>query len=249
MDILDHSSVPLYDPLLALAVVYDGGSRSDGARAGGVGLQTFRDWVLRFNAAGPTGLVDGKAPGQAPRLDQAQRDELARLIEDGPIPAVHGVVRWRLSDLAQWVMERSIAPRSASRHSAGICERWATANCRPGRAITRRTAKPWRHFKKTSLRRLAEITARDAPGKPIEVWFRGRSQDRPEEQDHAPLGQARQQAVSAVRPTHGIDVHLRRDLPRARRRRRLRTAVVQQHDDGPAPRRDFAGRFARCTRR
>ena len=75
--------------LLALAVVYDGGSRSDGARAGGVGLQTFRDWVLRFNAAGPTGLVDGKAPGQAPRLDQAQRDELARLIEDGPVPAVH----------------------------------------------------------------------------------------------------------------------------------------------------------------
>ena len=39
--------------LLALAVVYGGGSRSDGARAGGVGLQTFRDWVLRLNAAGP----------------------------------------------------------------------------------------------------------------------------------------------------------------------------------------------------
>ena len=36
--------------LLALALVYDGGSRSAGARAGGVGLQTFRDWVLRFNA-------------------------------------------------------------------------------------------------------------------------------------------------------------------------------------------------------
>jgi len=106
--------------LLALAVVYDGGSRSsDGARAGGVGLQTFRDWVLRFNAAGPTGLVDGKPPGQAPRLDQAQRDELARLIEDGPIPAVHGVVRWRLSDLAQWVMERyrtSVSEQTLSRY-------------------------------------------------------------------------------------------------------------------------------------
>ena len=54
--------------LLALALVYDGGSRSEGARAGGVGLQTFRDWVLRFNAAGPDGLVNGKAPGQTPRL-------------------------------------------------------------------------------------------------------------------------------------------------------------------------------------
>ena len=46
--------------LLALAVVYDGGLRRDGAEAGGVGLQTFRDWVLRFNADGPAGLVDGK---------------------------------------------------------------------------------------------------------------------------------------------------------------------------------------------
>ena len=105
--------------LLALAVVYDGGLRSDGAEAGGVGLQTFRDWVLRFNADGPAGLVNGKAPGQAPRLDQAQQGELAQLVEAGPIPAVHGVVRWRLCDLAQWVMETyrtSISEQTLSRY-------------------------------------------------------------------------------------------------------------------------------------
>ena len=39
--------------LLALAEIFDGGSRSDAARIGGVGLQTIRDWVLRFNAKGP----------------------------------------------------------------------------------------------------------------------------------------------------------------------------------------------------
>ena len=110
--------------LVALALVYDGGSRSAGARAGGVGLQTFRDWVLRFNAVGPAGLVDGKAPGQAPRLDQTQRRELAQLVEDGPIPAVHGVVRWRLSDLAEWVMENYRASISEQTLS-GICARWA----------------------------------------------------------------------------------------------------------------------------
>src|ERR1700690_4068473 len=49
--------------LLALAEIFDGGSRSDAARIGGVGLQTIRDWVLRFNAKGPEGLKDGKAPG------------------------------------------------------------------------------------------------------------------------------------------------------------------------------------------
>ncbi len=49
--------------LLAVAEIFDGGSRSDAARIGGVGLQTIRDWVLRFNAKGPEGLKDGKARG------------------------------------------------------------------------------------------------------------------------------------------------------------------------------------------
>ena len=55
--------------LLALAEIYDGGARSDAARIGGVGLQVIRDWVLRFNADGPNGLIDRKAPGQPPKLN------------------------------------------------------------------------------------------------------------------------------------------------------------------------------------
>ena len=73
--------------LLALAAVYDGGSRGDAARIGDVGLQTVRDWVLRFNAVGPDGLVDRKALGQTPKLNDAQRQALARIVESGPIPA------------------------------------------------------------------------------------------------------------------------------------------------------------------
>jgi transposase len=104
--------------LLALAAIYDGGSRGDAARIGSVGLQTVRDWVLRFNAAGPHGLVDGKAPGQRPKLNEAQRETLARVVESGPIPAVHGVVRWRLIDLAWWIWDEfgiSIAKQTLSR--------------------------------------------------------------------------------------------------------------------------------------
>ena len=82
--------------LLALAAIYDGGSRTDAARIGDVGLQTVRDWVLRFNARGPAGLLDGKAPGNRPKLDDAQRRALAEIVERGPIPAIHEVVRWRL---------------------------------------------------------------------------------------------------------------------------------------------------------
>jgi transposase len=91
--------------LLALAAIYDGGLRGDAARIGSVGLQTVRDWVLRFNGTGPDGLVDGKAPGQTPRLNKAQRQALVGIVESGPIPAVHGIVRWRLIDLAQWVWD------------------------------------------------------------------------------------------------------------------------------------------------
>ncbi len=91
--------------LLALAEIYDGGRRTDAARIGGVGLQVIRDWVLRFNADGPESLIDGKAWGQPPKLNCDQRQALARLVEDGPIPAIHGVVRWRLRDLAQWIWE------------------------------------------------------------------------------------------------------------------------------------------------
>ena len=59
--------------LLALAEVYNGGTRTDAARIGGVGLQTIRDWVLAFNRKGPAGLVNGKAPGQPSKLNDDQR--------------------------------------------------------------------------------------------------------------------------------------------------------------------------------
>ena len=91
--------------LLALAEVYDGGSRGDAARIGGTQLQTVRDWVLRFNEHGPEGLIDGKAKGQTPKLNDEQRRALAEIVESGPTPAIHGVVRWRVKDLVQWVWE------------------------------------------------------------------------------------------------------------------------------------------------
>src|SRR5436190_16499414 len=91
--------------LLALAEIYDGGSRTKAARIGGVGLQTLRDWVVRFNARGPEGLIDGKAPGNTCKLNDSQRQAVAEMVENGPTPAIHGVVRWRLKDLTLWIWE------------------------------------------------------------------------------------------------------------------------------------------------
>lgn len=91
--------------LLALAAIYDGARRTEAAAIGGVTLQIVRDWVMKFNARGPDGLIDRKAPGQPPKLNDAHRAALKTAIESGPIPAVDGVVRWRLIDLCHWIWE------------------------------------------------------------------------------------------------------------------------------------------------
>jgi len=92
--------------LLALAVICEGGSRTEAARVGGVTLQIVRDWVLRFNAEGPPGLIDRRAPGKAPLLQAQHRAALAAAVEAGPKPYLDGVVRWRLVDLVQWLWDR-----------------------------------------------------------------------------------------------------------------------------------------------
>ena len=85
--------------LLAIAAVLDGASRKDAAKIGGMDRQTLRDWVIRFNEQGVDGLINIPSPGVPPKLGKTHRAFLARLVEEGPIPAVHGVVRWRACDL------------------------------------------------------------------------------------------------------------------------------------------------------
>jgi hypothetical protein len=51
-------------------------------------------------------------------LNDTHRAALAEIIESGPMPAVHGVVRWRLIDLCQWIFEEfrlTIAKQTLSR--------------------------------------------------------------------------------------------------------------------------------------
>lgn len=103
--------------LLAVALILDGGSRSDAAKVAGVTLQIVRDWVLRFNEGGADGLATRKAPGRAAILNDEQRARLAVIVEAGPIPAAHGVVRWRLADLAQRIWDEFAL--SVTRHTLG----------------------------------------------------------------------------------------------------------------------------------
>jgi hypothetical protein len=45
---------------------------------------------------------------------------LARTVEDGPMPAIHGVVRWRIIDLCQWLFEEFGICASVSQNCSRI---------------------------------------------------------------------------------------------------------------------------------
>ena len=92
--------------LLAIAAVCDGMDRDAAARIGGMDRQTLRDWVHRFNAEGPDGLVDRKPSGRPPKLSLEQKAALWALVEAGPDPQIDGVARWRCVDLKRVLGQR-----------------------------------------------------------------------------------------------------------------------------------------------
>src|SRR4051794_11434363 len=89
-----------------LALVLEGASREEAARAAGMDRQTLRDWVHRYDAEGLAGLRDRPRSGRKPRLTPGQEAELAAAVERGPDPDRDGVVRWRRIDLKALIETR-----------------------------------------------------------------------------------------------------------------------------------------------
>ena len=82
--------------LLAIAAALDGASREDAAKIGG---------SIRYNDQGPDGLINIPSPGPPAKLDAEHKVFRSRIVDEGPIPAVHGVVRWRACDLIMLLHE------------------------------------------------------------------------------------------------------------------------------------------------
>jgi transposase len=144
--------------LLALAAIYEGATRTEAARIGGVTVQIVRDWVVKFNAHGPEGLVNRKPPGQPSKLTNTHRAALQAIVEQGPIPAIHGVARWRLVDLIAWLWEEfrlSIAKQTLSRELRAMNYRKLSARPRhhakneAAAAAFKKTSRPvWRSLRR-----------------------------------------------------------------------------------------------------
>ena len=96
------------EPATSIAGCGEGwnGPRSGAAKVGGMDRQTLRDWVHRFNALGPEGLIDNWTQGPKPRLSAGQMAEFAKIVEAGPDREKDGVVRWRRIDLKRVIAER-----------------------------------------------------------------------------------------------------------------------------------------------
>ncbi len=94
-------------------------------------------------------------------MTEEHRAALARMIEDGPVPAVHGVVRWRLVDLCQWAFEEyrvTVSVQTMSRELRSMGYRKLSA--RPRHHA--QAANAVEDFKKASLRAWKRSRARRA---------------------------------------------------------------------------------------
>ena len=99
--------------------------RRDAADRSRLGDEVQRPWPGRADrpqGAGPTVAAQRHASAA-----------LVTMIESGPIPAVHGVVRWRLVDLCQWIYEEfriTVAKQTLSRELRAMGYRKLTARPR-----------------------------------------------------------------------------------------------------------------------
>jgi transposase len=136
--------------LLAIAAAYEGKSREEAARIGGMDRQTLRDWVVRFNACGPEGLVNRTAPGNPRRLTKAQEVEFAALVEAGPAAAgLPHLARWRCQDLMALIFER-FSVDYHERSVGKLLERLGFSHITARPQHRRQDAEALEAFKKTS---------------------------------------------------------------------------------------------------
>jgi transposase len=98
--------------LLAIAAALDGARRVQAAKSGAMDRQTLRDWVIRFNEAGPQGLIDRPKGHARCRLAEGQLAVLKAWMLRGPNPEIDGVSAWRIVDAISFCKERFGVPYS-----------------------------------------------------------------------------------------------------------------------------------------
>ncbi len=169
--------------------------------------QTLRDWVIRFNERGPEGLINIASPGAPCKLDDEHKAFLTRLVEEGPIPAVHGVVRWRAYDLIMQLQEEfglSVSDDTVYRALKDLG--FSHVSARP--KAYKQDPEAMDAFKKT-LPHAWRKSARNSRRHTGRSLVPGRDARQSEEQTHLSLSQERLASPGYPRSTHPIDLSVR----------------------------------------
>lgn len=109
--------------MLAIALVLEEVDRQTAAKACGMDRQTVRDWVHHYNAEGLAGLRERRTSGHKSPLGSREKEALSALVEAGPDPAVHKVVRWRRVDLQKELKVRfgvTVHERTVGKYLAAL---------------------------------------------------------------------------------------------------------------------------------
>ena len=189
--------------LLAIALILDGASRAEAARSTGMDRQTLRDWVHRFNAAGPDGWSTARRRAGSGGWTRSSSDELARCLENGPELAQDGVARWRLVDLCALV-ERRFGVRYQERGMGKLVRALGFSRVSARPQHPRSDPEAQAEFKKNWPTGSPPLSA-TRRGQTARALVPGREPDRPEGRADPAMGAPRQpaaaaQATNATRP-------------------------------------------------
>lgn len=95
----DEADARISRRLLAIANALEGMSRAEAAKCAGMDRQTLRDWVIRYNEHGVSGLSDSWNGGRPPILTAEEQAELLAIAMAGPDPEKDGFCAFTRDDL------------------------------------------------------------------------------------------------------------------------------------------------------
>lgn len=102
-------------------------------------------WLQWYEAAGLEGLKPRKAAGPAPRLSEGQLEELAKMIEDGPIAAGFGAGIWT-GPMIGALIEQRFGVSYHNHHVPRLLQRMGFSVQRPRKRLARADAAAQAHW-------------------------------------------------------------------------------------------------------
>ncbi len=91
--------------ITCILLVADGIPQRDASEMLGVPLRTLESWIEKYRTDGLHSLIKGPYPGKQPKLNKGQKDELAKVVAEGPDKAGLDTGVWTARILATLIKD------------------------------------------------------------------------------------------------------------------------------------------------